>query len=183
MYSFLKGKINEINNTNIVIENNGIGYEIIVPNPFYYSLNTEVIIYTYHYVREDNITLFGFSTKEEKSLFKTLLSVKGIGPKSACAMLASGTVTNITKAISASDAKFLQQFPGIGPKAAQQIVLDLQGKINFDVEEKNDHYSDVLEALVALGYKRQEATKAIKKLEQGLSEDIAIKEALKNLIS
>ncbi len=183
MYSYFKGKVSEINNTNIVIEVNDIGYEIIVPNPFYYSLHTEAVVYTHYHVREDILALYGFTSKEEKLLFQTLLNVKGIGPKSACAMLAAGTVNNITGAIAGSDVKFLQQFPGIGPKAAQQIVLDLQGKIDFEIESDNSDYSDVLEALLALGYKRKEASKAISALDEGLSEDLAIKEALKNLIS
>lgn len=182
MYSYIKGSVSEINNTNIVLENNGIGYEIITPNPFKYAHNQEVLVYTYFHIREEIQQLYGFLTKAEKQLFITLLGVKGIGPKSACVMLASGSVDEITSAIGRSDVNYLKKYPGIGPKAAQQIILDLQGKLNFEDSINVSNYDDIVDALMALGYKSKDANNAVSKLEKGLDEAEALKLALKNLL-
>ncbi len=183
MYSYFNGKIVQINSSYVVIEVNNIGYEIKVPNPFYYQIDNSVVIYTYLHVREDVLDLFGFKSVEEKDFFTKLLSVKGIGPKSALAILASGNVCDISTAIDNADDVYLTKFPGIGPKAAKQIVLDLKGKINMDIEKSSDvnEYIDVVEALIALGYKKKEVEKLVSKLASGLSESDAIKEILQQL--
>lgn len=182
MYNYFKGKIIEVNSNNIVVDVNNIGYELIVPNPFTYQEGNDDIIYTYLHVREDIMCLYGFKTSNEKEFFMKLLSVKGIGPKSALAILASGNVSDISNAIESGDDARLTKFPGIGPKAAKQIVLDLKGKLVISDEVvSNDKYEDVIEALLALGYKRKEIEKHVSKLESGLSESEAIKAVLQQL--
>ncbi len=183
MYNYFQGKIVGVTSNWIVIDVGGIGYEIKVPNPFYYQINNEAIVYTYLHVREDVFCLYGFNSNEEKDFFTRLLSVKGIGPKSALAILASGNVNDIANAIESADDVYLTKFPGIGPKAAKQIVLDLKGKINLSGEINSDvtNYSDVIEALMALGYKKKDVEKLVKKLDSGLSESEAIKLILQQM--
>ena len=169
MYAYIKGNISEINPTNIVVDNNGIGYEIVVANPYEYKQNEEKIIYISQQVREDSNTLYGFSSKEQKKVFLLLLKVKGVGPKSALAILAGASSFEIINAIEKSDVNYLTKFPGIGKKSAQQIILDLQGKVNFATEENvvannNILISDALLALEALGYSKKELAKIEKKL-------------------
>ena len=169
MYAYIKGTIIEINPSNIVIDNNGIGYELVVANPYEYELKKETTVYISQQVREDSNTLYGFLTKEQKKVFLLLLKVKGVGPKSALAVLAGATSNEIISAIEKSDAVYLTKFPGIGKKSAQQIILDLQGKIDFKTEDKaqnnNDVYiQDALLALEALGYSKRELAKIDKKL-------------------
>ncbi len=182
MYSYFEGKVISVNTTNVVVDINNIGYEIIVPNPFSYQEGNNEKIYTYLHVREDIMCLYGFKSEVEKSFFMKLLSVKGIGPKSALAILASGNVNEISSAIEQGDDVYLTKFPGIGPKAGKQIILDLKGKLVVleDVDAKDD-YEDVIEALLALGYKKKEIEKHVKNLESGLTESEAIKIVLQQI--
>ena len=171
MYAYIKGNISEINPTNIVVDNNGIGYEVVVTNPYEYQLNEEKTVYISQQVREDSNILYGFSNKEQKKVFLLLLKVKGVGPKSALAILAGGTSAEIIGAIENQDAVYLTKFPGIGKKSAQQIILDLQGKVDFSMtsisgapSEVNNYLSDAMLALEALGYSKKELAKIEKKL-------------------
>ncbi len=177
MYAYLKGIITEIEPTYVTLENNNIGYLIISPNPFSYRLNEEVTVYIHHYLRDDIDNLYGFHTKLERSLFIDLISVSGIGPKSALAILSLGEPEKILAAIEMSDVKFLTKFPGIGPKSAQQIILDLKGKLVKDetISKKDD---EVSEALKALGYSSKEISKAVKNLDESLSIEERVKKAL-----
>ena len=192
MYAYIKGKISEINPTNIVIDNNGIGYEITVANPYEYQLNEEKQIYISQQVREDSNVLYGFSNKEQKKVFLLLLKVKGVGPKSALAILAGGTSEEIIGAIENQDAVYLTKFPGIGKKSAQQIILDLQGKVDFSMtnissapKAVNNYLSDAILALEALGYSKKELTKIEKKLSthQFDGVDEYVKQGLKLLMN
>ena len=184
MYSYLKGTVTEIKSNGITMDVNGVGYDVRTPNPYDYKMDEELKVYIHHYVREDAIHLYGFKTIEGKSLFIKLLSVKGIGPKSAIAILASGNVVDVIGAIDRGDAKFLTKFPGIGPKASQQIILDLKGKIdlNQDTLAKSTNITDVEEALKSLGYKVKEITKAVKGLDGNKSTDVLLKEALAQML-
>ncbi len=184
MYSYLKGTVTEIKSNGITIDVNGVGYDVRTPSPYEFKMDEELKVYIHHYVREDAIHLYGFKTTEAKSLFIKLLSVKGIGPKSAIAILASGIVADVIGAIERGDAKFLSKFPGIGPKASQQIILDLKGKIdlNQDSFAKSSNISDVEEALKSLGYKVKEITKAVKSLDGSKSTDVLLKEALAQML-
>ena len=184
MYGYIKGIVTKITPKNIICENNNIGYLIIVPNPYNYSLNKEYKIYLHQYVKEDTNELYGFLEEDEKELFLKLISVSGIGPKSALSILATGTVNEICKAISEHNDKYLKKFPGTGQKASQQIILDLAGKLNFDSYSipKNSKADDVEGALIALGYSKKEISKVIEKLDLTLDEGALVKEALKKLV-
>lgn len=185
MYAYIKGIITEITSRNIVVENNGIGYEVIVANPYSFTQNMDITIYLYQYVREDMNLLYGFKTLDEKNLFLKLISVNGIGPKSALSIIASATVNEITAAIESRNDKYLQKFPGIGPKASQQIILDLKGKVNFDELatglKDNSKMLMLTDALLQLGYAKKDITKALGSLDLSLDEGLIIKEALKKL--
>ncbi len=179
MYNYIKGLITEISPKYITVENNGIGFKVITPNPYSFVLHSESTVYLFQKVSDDNISLYGFKTEKAKELFIRLITVNGIGPKSASAILASGTVESITKAIDDGDAKYLQKFPGIGPKASQQIILDLKGKIEFeDKAIRTVNMIDVEEALKALGYKAKEIKKILPKLDPDKKTNELIKDAL-----
>lgn len=179
MYNYIKGVITEINPNYICLENNGIGYKIITPNPYSYLLHSELFVYLYQKVTDDQIALYGFKTLKARELFIKLISVNGIGPKSANAILASGSVESIANAIEDGNAKYLQKFPGIGPKASQQIILDLKGKIEFeDTSVKTVNMLEVEEALIALGYKAAEIKKLMPKLDPDKTTSELIKDAL-----
>lgn len=184
MYNYIIGTVKETNPSSITLDNNGVGYEILTPNPYEFSLNSEQKVFIYHHVREDIFQLYGFKDKEAKALFVKLLSVKGIGPKSAMAILATGNVNDVIGAIELGNSKFLNKFPGIGPKASQQIILDLKGKL--DLEEpsyvKSSKIEEVEEALQSLGYKSKEIKKALKDLDPKKPTDQLLKDALATML-
>lgn len=183
MYAYIEGIIKEIKPSYVVIENHGIGYLIISPNPYSYHIGEELRIYTHHYVREDLDNLYGFKSLESKELFIKLISVSGIGPKSALSLLASDQINDIILAIEESNVKFLTKFPGIGQKSAQQIILDLKGKLIEDEEELlPTHKNDTVDALSALGYSNVEIKKVMKKIDQDQPVEQMIKQALQLLM-
>ena len=187
MYSYIKGQITEVCATHITVECNNIGYLIKVPNPYQFELNSSTTVYVYQNVREDLIELYGFSSSDEKKMFISLISVKGLGPKGALAILASSTISEIVNALDNSNAKYFHGFPGIGPKLSQQIILDLKGKVNFTVESEVKTNSEKLEnvciALKSLGYTANEIKTVTKnlKLDDSISLADAVKSALKLL--
>ena len=183
MYAYVKGIVKTIKPTHIVIENQNIGYQILSPYPFQYKMDEEVIVYTHHYVRDDAILLYGFDSEEGLDLFIKLISVSGIGPKSALSILATNQIDNIIVAIENADVKYLTKFPGIGAKSAQQIILDLKGKLVTDEETLlPTNESDVTQALSALGYNKTEVRKVMKKINPDQSVEDMIKQALQLLI-
>jgi len=183
VYAYIEGIIKEIKPSYVVIENQGIGYLIIAPNPYNYRIGEQTRIYTHHYVREDLDNLYGFKTLESKELFIKLISVSGIGPKSALPLLATDQIHDIMLAIEEGNVKFLTKFPGIGTKSAQQIILDLKGKLIEDDEELiPTRKNDVVDALSALGYSSVEIKKVMKKLDQDQPVETMIKQALQLLI-
>lgn len=183
MYAYIEGIIKEIKPSYVVIENHGIGYLIISPNPYSYHMGEEIRIYTHHYVREDLDNLYGFKSLESKELFIKLISVSGIGPKSALSLLASDQINDIILAIEESNVKFLTKFPGIGQKSAQQIILDLKGKLIEDEDELiPTHKNDTVDALSALGYSNVEIKKVMKKIDQDQPVQEMIKQALQLLM-
>ncbi|SER74094.1 Holliday junction DNA helicase subunit RuvA [Gracilibacillus ureilyticus] len=178
MIAYIRGKIAEITDQAVYVEANGVGYELICPNPFRFQnkLGQTDKIYTYHHVREDAQILYGFEKNEEKTLFAKILNVSGIGPKGALAVLASTGVQDFVMAIEQENEKFLTGFPGVGKKTARQMILDLKGKLPFDytVEEvnvkqetgNNDALEEAIEALKALGYSDREINQIKPKLKQ-----------------
>jgi holliday junction DNA helicase RuvA len=183
MYAYIDGTIKEIKPSYLVIENNGIGFLIISPNPYSYHLGEATRIYTHHYVREDLDNLYGFKSLESKELFIRLIGVSGIGPKSALSILATENLNETIFAIEEGNIKYLTKFPGIGLKSAQQIILDLKGKlVDDDTELVPTHKSDVEAALSALGYSKVEIRKVMKKIDQDQEVETMIKAALQLLI-
>ena len=196
MYEYIKGILTKITAKYIVVETAGIGYLLHVANPYAYSgkMNQEVQVYLHQVVREDAHLLYGFETEEEKQLFLNLISVSGIGPVSALAIIAADDNAGLVQAIESKNITYLTKFPKIGKKTAQQMVLDLEGKINLDLEdapaqskakvvEENQALEEAMEAMLALGYKATELKK-IKKFFEGTSDTAEnyIKSALKMLV-
>lgn len=171
MIAYIKGILASIQDDTVIVDVHGIGYEVICANPFAFqtSLNEEILIHTYHHVREDAQSLYGFKSKDEKYLFTKLISVSGIGPKSGLAIQGSVKVSDFISAVEQEDEKYLTQFPGVGKKTARQIILDLKGKLtefleitgpvnDSNAEEKTNQLaiSEAKEALKTLGYSDQE---------------------------
>lgn len=168
MISFLKGRIEIISQDSVCIDVNGVGYELIVANPEKFTLYQDTLIYTYLKITENDVTLYGFLFKEEKELFLKLISVKGIGPKSAIGMLSKADYSNIIEAIEVGNLNFLKKLPSIGPKAAQQIILDLKGHLRVDkveVNKENPLHKEAKEALKTFGFKVSEIDMALSKIQ------------------
>jgi len=202
LFEFIRGKVDFVGPEYIVVENTGIGWQIATPNPFAYAgkAGEEVTVYVYHYVRQDVMGLFGFATREEKTLFTKLLSVSGIGPKGALAILAFGEPKQVVTAIENEDEAFLVKFPGVGKKTARQMILDLKGKLqhitpnlfpdlfNQDggmpaVQSGTKEFEEAVLALKALGYSEREINKISPELrKENLSTDQYIKKALQRLL-
>ncbi|GEL15829.1 Holliday junction branch migration protein RuvA [Pediococcus cellicola] len=176
MYEYLIGYVTQITPEFLVLEVNGVGYKLFVANPYRYEIDDkkQIKIYVHEAVSDSGISLYGLFDGEDKELFEKLLLVKGIGPKSALAILANEDHSGLINAINQDDVAYLKKFPKIGPKAAQQIILDLKGKmtLNSDVPDKaltqtvnNQALQDALDALAALGYATREVTKIQPELE------------------
>lgn len=182
MYAHIEGIVKMIRPSHIVIDNQGIGYLIIVPNPYAYKIDDHTLVYTHHYVREDMDHLYGFQRMESKELFIALIGVSGIGPKSALSMLATDAIEDIRYAIEHGNAKYLTNFPGIGNKSAQQIILDLKGKLTDLDDDVSLETNDVQDALLALGYSKTEVKRVLKKINHDEPVEAMIKSALRLLI-
>lgn len=182
MYSYIKGIITEVESNYIVIENNEIGYLVYTANPYSFNLNEEYKVYTYQNVKEDELTLYGFKTKEEKNLFLKLIEVKGLGCKMALPIIATGSINGIIDAIERENVLYLKKFPKIGDKVARQIILDLKGKLvsNGEIEENSN--DELIEALKGLGYKTSDISKVIKQVNSTDTLENQIKECLKLLL-
>lgn len=181
MYAFIKGMIVKQTANVVVVDTGAVGYLILTPNPFVFHSGKEAVLYTYQHVKEDAIELYGFKTEQERELFLRLISVKGIGPKGAMAMLASGNVDGIIRAIDDGNADYLRKFPGIGPKASQQIILDLRGKLALDPVLSPAH-ADVSDVLQSLGYSAKEIQRVMQKLPAEGSVDALVKQALQAML-
>ncbi|KRM90315.1 Holliday junction branch migration protein RuvA [Liquorilactobacillus cacaonum] len=202
MYEYFSGMITAVTPYYIVIEIQGIGYQVYVANPFRYQVDTNKPkkVYVYQAVRENAITLYGFWNLDEKMLFLKLLNVSGIGPKSALAILANDNHLGLVEAINGENVAYLTKFPGVGKKTAQQIVLDLKGKLDDlnnsenlvgqqelpikETDLKSGYLTEALAALDALGYTKTETKKITQQLKQmqANSTDEYLRAALKLLM-
>lgn len=182
MYSYIKGIVTEVESNYISLDNNGIGYLIYTPNPYSFNVDSEYKVFIYELVKEDEISLYGFKTKEEKDLFLKLIEVKGLGCKMALPILATGSISGIVDAIERENILYLKKFPKIGDKVARQIILDLKGKLNIEVTDTSDTNDELVEALKALGYKLVDINKVIKQVNTNESLENQIKESLKLLL-
>lgn len=181
MYEYFKGEITLVTPEYIVVDVNGVGYRLLVANPYAFTKGETATVYAQLIIRDNDQSLYGFVDAEQKRLFNLLLSVTGIGPKSALAILANVDGSGLAQAVNANDVAFLTHFPGIGKKTAAQIILDLQGKIDantdlFTPEATNDAakpssaVDDALAALIALGFTEKEVKRIEPKL---LKQDFA----------
>ena len=185
MFEYINGKVTIIESGYIVIDNNGIGYKIFVGSPYSFNIDEEYKVYLYQNIREDENTLFGFKTKEERDMFLKLINVKGLGPKMALPIIATGTIDGIADAIENENLNYLKKFPKIGDKVAKQMILDLKGKlnaINTGIFAKEDYSTELMEVLIGLGYKQADVKKVITKVNADSSLEEQVKEALKLML-
>lgn len=181
MLDFIEGVINSVEASYIVIYTNGIGFRVYTPNPYVFKEEESVKVYLYNLVKEDEYSLYGFKTKEERELFLKLINVKGLGPKIALPILAGGTTEGIKDAIERENVLYLEKFPKVGEKLARQIILDLKGKL-VSKEETVSVNNELIEVLLSLGYKKPDINKVIKDVDSSLPIENQIKEALKLLL-
>lgn len=203
MIAYIKGILADITEDGIVLENQGIGYDIRVPLSVLNqlpSIDRELKIYAYMYVREDALQLYGFLTKDDLNLFKLLITVNGIGPKAALGILSTISPDDFRFAVLADDAKTIAKSPGIGAKTASKLILELKDKLKLEdvFEQKLNHTkenerieeesvssirNDAIQALTALGYTNTDALKAVRKVElkDGMSVETVLKLSLKNM--
>ena len=184
MYGYISGTIKEVESNYIIIDNHGIGYLIYVPNPYGFMIDKDYTIYTYSNIREDEYTLYGFKTKEEKELFLKLISVKGLGPKMALPMLATGSIHGIIDAIERENILYLKKFPKIGDKVARQIILDLKGKLvsKEDGIVGGANFDELTEVLKGLGYKPVDIKRVLPHVDASKTIEEQIKDALKLML-
>lgn len=178
MIAYIKGELAEVYEDSVVVESNGVGYDLKVPATVLMQLpviGSEVKIYTYLYVREDAVMLFGFLTRDELEVFKLLITVSGIGPKGALAILSKVTTDELRFAVMTDDVKTISGAPGIGAKTAGKLIIELKDKLKVkEVFEpvrqpvaangSQDIRMDVIMALEALGYSSTEAARAVKQV-------------------
>lgn len=202
MIDFLRGEVAYIEADYVALDVQGVGYQVNCPNPYYYNARDSepVTIYTHQHVREDAILLFGFTSQEERRLFRKLIEVSGIGPKVALGILSGGNPDAVISAIQQENVSFLIKLPGIGKKTAQRMILDLKDKLKgmgapslFDdftaIEAANQEtgsgWLEAREGLKALGYTDSELDRAWNQLKDNVSPkdsvDIVMKKALQLL--
>lgn len=190
MIGRLVGQLVEKNPPDLLVDVGGVGYELAVPMSTFYNLpdvGSTVTLLTHFIVREDAQLLYGFLTASERSAFRQLIKISGIGPRTALAILSGLSVSDIAQAVSTGDSALLTRIPGIGKKTAERLVLELKGKLGADLTgaagtgASQSSNSDIISALIALGYSEREALLTVKKLPEGLAVSDGIREALKLL--
>ncbi|MBO5238525.1 MAG: Holliday junction branch migration protein RuvA [Lachnospiraceae bacterium] len=199
MLAYIKGTLEEIQDDSVIVDNHGMGYRIFTSGmdlgrmP---ALGEKVTLHLHMNIREDDISLYGFLNKEALRLFQLLISVSGVGPKVAIAVLSALTVNDIQMAVISGDAKALTKANGVGTKGAQRIIIELKDKLSLDslleedVQESTgvpldtDVFTTTAMALTSLGYSQLEATQAIRRVEHadGMTEEELLKAALRKLV-
>ena len=190
MIAHVFGKVAEKFNGSLVVDVHGVGYEVsVVTNDFdAVILDQEVKFYTYHHVREQSEELFGFSSLAAKKLFEMLITVQGVGPKAALAILSLGDAEQVRNAIANADSSFVQKATGVGKKTAERVVVDLSDKVGLPtrygrteapLQTELNTSDEALEALMALGYTLADATKALENVDVNLPTSQRVTEALK----
>lgn len=195
MIALVRGSLVYKSIDHVIIDVGGVGYRLFIPLSTFYALpeNGEASLYTHTHVREDALLLYGFLTPEEKDLFVALIGISGIGPKLAINILSHIPVTDLKNAIAAGDIKRLSGLPGIGKKTSERLVLELKDKIGSVAEHltatesatltdqsSGEVTSDVISALVNLGYKENQARKVLQSME--LAPDVTMEEILKGAL-
>lgn len=195
MISYIKGTLVEKAPARIVVENCGLGYEILIPLSSYDVLGepgSDVLVYTHFHVREDSHTLFGFATLKERKLFQMLISVSGIGPRSALTILSGVSVDDFCGAVAREEVGFLTAISGVGRKTAQRLIVELKNRI-VDEEEieiavsggpksVQDSMSEAVQALMSLGFTRPAARKAVEKCVSELDGHFDVEELIRGAL-
>ena len=192
MIGRISGILLEKNPPQVLVDANGVGYEIDVPMSTFYGLpktGDKVALFTHLVVREDAQLLYGFGTEAERATFRTLLKVSGVGPKVALAVLSGMSVNDLAEAVAMQESGRLTRVPGIGKKTAERLLLELKDKLKVDVRitagagevAKASAAADVLNALIGLGYSDREALLAVKQLPADISVSDGIRQTLKSL--
>ena len=190
MIAHVFGKVAEKFNGSLVVDVHGVGYEVSVATNDFDAviLGQEVKFYTYHHVREQSEELFGFSSLAAKKLFEMLITVQGVGPKAALAILSLGDAEQVRNAIANADSSFVQKATGVGKKTAERVVVDLSDKVGLPtrygrteapLQTELNTSDEALEALMALGYTLADATKALENVDANLPTAQRVTEALK----
>ena len=190
MIAHVFGKVAEKFNGSLVVDVHGVGYEVSVATNDFDAviLDQEVKFYTYHHVREQSEELFGFSSLAAKKLFEMLITVQGVGPKAALAILSLGDAEQVRNAIANADSSFVQKATGVGKKTAERVVVDLSDKVGLPthygraeapLQTELNTSDEALEALMALGYTLADATKALENVDANLPTAQRVTEALK----
>lgn len=192
MIAHVAGVVAEKFLDSVIIDVQGVGYEVLVSASEYdaLTLNTEVKLYTHHHVREQAEELYGFSSLAGKRLFELLITVQGVGPKAALAILSLGEAEMVRSAIASSDATFIQKASGVGKRTADRVVVDLADKVGLPSQTMGSTITgiptnandDALDALLALGYNVRQASEALAKVESSLSVEDKIRAALKEML-
>ena len=181
MYNYIQGCVTAFTANSITLDNNGVGYNIYVANPYSFEVGSNYKVFTYHLVNENEQALFGFKEEDEKELFLKLINVKGLGPRTAMPMFATGSVNGIIDAISRENIVYLTKFPKVGDKLARQIILDLKGKLATSVESTVGS-SELVDVLESLGYKSADIKKILPHVDYTKTIEEQIKDALKLLL-
>ncbi|MPM57105.1 Holliday junction ATP-dependent DNA helicase RuvA [bioreactor metagenome] len=188
MIGKLTGTLLEKNPPEVLVDCNGVGYEVQVPMSTFYNLpavGERVALLTQFIVREDAQLLYGFGSAQERQTFRELIKISGVGPRTALSILSGMGVGDLAQAVSLQEAGRLVKVPGIGKKTAERLLLELKGKLGADIGLKahavNDAQADILQALLALGYNDKEAALALKALPADIGVSDGIKMALKSL--
>jgi holliday junction DNA helicase RuvA len=189
MIGKLTGTLGEKNPPQVLVDCNGVGYEVDVPMSTYYNLpgvGERVTLLTHFVVREDAQILYGFASASERATFRQLIKIAGVGPRTALSVLSGMSVADIAQAVTAQEAGRLVKIPGIGKKTAERLLLELKGKLGADLGAPGgavatDQGADIVQALVALGYSDKEAAAALKSLPKDVGVAEGIRLALKAL--
>jgi Holliday junction DNA helicase RuvA len=202
MLAYIKGTLAAVTEDGIIIENNGIGYDIKTPDltgelP---AVGSTYTVYTYLYVREDMVCLYGFSSRTQLKTFKLLITVSGIGPKVAMGILSTLSIEELNYAILSDDSKTIAKAPGIGPKGAKKLILELKDKLDIEeafagfgqtepadvsVQPADDVMSLTAQALVSLGYSNSEALRAIRAVDgaENMDAETLLSESLRKMLT
>jgi Holliday junction DNA helicase RuvA len=177
MIATIQGRVAAVNTDHVVVAVNGLGYKVFVPDALGFDEGDNIFLHTLLIVREDALALYGFRTIGEQEVFETLLKVNGVGPRLALAILSVISIDNLRSAILSERTEILTRVPGIGKKTAQKIILELKDKLAVGLDtiplvEMNDYNTEVMDALVALGYSIVEAQTAIQSLPKNAPNDI-----------
>lgn len=190
MIAHIRGEIAEKFANSLIVDVGGVGYEMAVPLSDYetLTLGDAVKLHTYHHIREQSEELFGFSTLAAKKIFELLITVQGVGPKAGLAILSLGSAEQVRNAIANADSAYITGASGVGKKTAERVVIDLADKVGLPTQygrsedpaqTEIDTSDEALEALMALGYNLADASKALEGIDDGLSTQQRITEALK----